>query len=208
MTNKKRRKDAKEKRGNNPAPLLFFSFSPFLLFSLLISDDLQLRPYPPPEPIPESSLSWWPFLILALLGVIVIFVRIKARRITLTPEKRLEQAISQAGQSTGDISVRYVQLQKELRLYLSIRGEPRWHSLTSVQLQNEWEQLFPGSEQVHAQQLVQAWKNAEFIAFGRGLIEEKSLDQLIDLSQSLLIKLSPKMAQLPQEIATKARREL
>jgi hypothetical protein len=198
VTNKKRRKGAAGKRINESVPLPLFCFSSFLLFASIM-EDLQLRPSPPPEAPPDSPLPWWPFVILAFLAMIVIFVRIRGRRIMLTPEKRLEQAIDHAGQSTDDISVRYLQLQKELRLYLSIRGEPRWHSLTSVQLQKEWEQLFPRGEQAHAQRLLEAWKNAEFIAFGCGGIEKKSLDQLIDLSRSLLVGWPAKTAQLQQE---------
>jgi len=169
------------------------------LFLLQVSDNNQLRPPPPPEASPELALPWWPFLVLALLGIVIVIIRIRSRRITLTPEKLLEQAIDQAKQSTTDISVHYLHLQKQLCSYLSARLHTRWRSLTSAQVQKEWERAFPGTEHDHAQRIVEAWKNAEFIEFGRGSSDEKELIQLIDLALSLLIKLAPKITSTPPE---------
>jgi hypothetical protein len=164
---------------------------PYLLFSAQVSDNLQLRPAPPPEAIPETSWPWWPFVVLAFLAAIVIAIRLRSRRIALTPEQRLQQAIDQARKSRAGISHGYLQLQKQLCLFLSERCHSRWRSLTSQQVEKEWEQLFPEAEHGLAQQIVESWKNAEFIDYGRGIIEENQLDQLTELATILLAKLSP-----------------
>lgn len=111
-----------------------------------VSTTLDLRPIPPPEPVPMPSSHWWIWLMPAVLVSFLIYWWSRKPVVRQpSPRDLLEDAIESSGQGTNRNDVTILDLR--FREFLAWRQTPAWLSTPFAEAAPLWQELLPDSAQ-------------------------------------------------------------